>query len=419
MKAKLAGILLAIFFTGGLFAQQRCASIEHQQAMVRLHPELLQTYQNINDFISRKTAERSRPGMPAKDESTIIKIPVIVHVLYHTQDENIPDENIYRQLDALNRDYRRLNADTANTPSCFSRVAADCKISFELAKVDPYGSATTGIERIYTPVEQWIVDDDMKFASKQGADAWDPRSYLNIWVCNMRDVLGYSSLPGDPLNIDGVVIRTDVFNNAGTSGRYQLGRTAVHEVGHWLGLIHIWGDQDCGDDKVDDTPKQATFTAGCPGGTRVSCNNGPTGDMYMNYMDYTDDGCMNLFTAGQKDRMRSLFIPGGPRYTILSSKALGTPDVAEIPLPEEGPQWLTPRLYPNPATSQVILDLRYDARWVGKEIILTNITGQVIRRIKITATVERINITNLKPGVYFLQGNKDGKKIVQKLLKTE
>ncbi len=417
MKVFIVGLFFAHLGIRQAGAQLRCGSSQHREVMLRNHPELAETFQQINSFVGRQAAPSGQPAAGAKDESSVIKIPVIVHVLYHTQEENIPDEYINQQLDALNRDYRRLNSDSVNTPACFRAVATDTHFEFQLAQVDPQGRATTGIERVYTPVTYWQVDDKMKSSAQQGADGWDARYYLNIWVCNMRDVLGYSSMPGEPLNVDGVVIETNVFRNSGESGRYGLGRTAVHEIGHWLGLYHTWGDRDCGDDLVADTPTQATFTSGCPSGIRLSCQNAPTGDMYMNYMDYTDDPCMNLFTKGQSSRMRALFNPGGARYSILSSKALGIPTVSEIPSPQEGPRWLFPRLYPNPAHTQVILDLKYDARWVGRELQITSLSGQILKRIVIHATVVSIDISDLAPGIYVLHGQKPGTSLVQKLVK--
>ena len=198
-------------------------------------------------------------------------------------------------------------------PAVFKALAADCGIEFQLATVDPKGRATAGIIHKYTPITKWSMDDKIKSSSEMGDDGWDAKNYFNIWVGTLDQFLGYSSMPGDPVDKDGIVISNAAFGIK-SSGVYRQGRTVVHETGHWLGLKHLWGDTDCGDDGVDDTPKQATFTNGCPSAIRISCNNGPNGDMFVNYMDYVDDKVMVMFTAGQVARMQATL--AGPRSSI-------------------------------------------------------------------------------------------------------
>lgn len=249
-----------------------------------------------------------------------------------------------------------------------------------------------------------------------GDDAWDASSYLNIWVGTMDRLLGYSSMPGDPAAIDGVVISNTVFGIT-NSGIYDQGRTAVHEVGHWLGLRHLWGDANCGDDGVADTPKQQTFTNGCPSTVRTSCGNGPNGDMYMDYMDFTNDDCLVMFTQGQKQKMRTLFDYGGPRYSILSSKGLGIPTIDQFPLPDTPPQWLYIQIFPNPATTELTLNLEYDERWLGKQVQVINITGQVQMVKTINSKIQKLDVSQLAPGIYFLRAEKSGEKMMQKFIK--
>jgi hypothetical protein len=371
-----------------------------KQALIN-NPSLQYSQQRIENFIQSHTSHSST--INAKPGPSIITIPVIIHVLYHLPVENISDQAIQSQMDALNRDYRRSNSDSSNTPEYFKGVAADTKIQFELAKVDPTGKATNGIERTYTPVAKWMSDDNMKYSSQYGADGWDAASYLNIWVCSMNDLLGYASIMGEAKEKDGVVINYDVFNDVNDGGAYNSGRTAVHEIGHWLSLKHLWGDADCGDDAVSDTPKQSSYTAGCPGGIRTSCGNSPNGDMYMNYMDYTNDPCMNLFTNGQRDRMRSLFDEGGFRNSILSSKALGEPWVQNIPLADQVSIQIA-KVFPNPASAELTLDVSYDDQWIGKNITITNVTGQVLMQHTITSKTDKININRLNQGLYFIHG---------------
>ena len=258
----------------------------------------------------------------------------------------------------------------------------------------------------------------MKFSAEMGDDAWDPASYLNIWVCNMDLVAGYATFPGGETAKDGVVISTTAFGvNSGTPG-LDMGKTTVHEIAHWLGLRHIWGDQYCGDDGVDDTPKQAGYNVGCPTVIRPTCGNGPDGDMFMNYMDLTNDGCMNLFTKGQKARMQALFASGGARQSILSSKGLNLPLIMEAPGLSEDPRWLEARMYPNPANDRLYLDLSYDPRWLGKNIFVTNIQGQNVGNGVITSKVQAVDIHHLKPGFYFIAAKKDdGESIKMKFVK--
>jgi hypothetical protein len=157
-------------------------------------------------------------------------------------------------------------------------------------------------------------------------------------------VLGYSSLPGGPADKDGIVISSMVFGTFNTISPFNKGRTATHEIGHWLNLKHIWGDGFCGDDKVDDTPNQESANRGCPGGEKITCGTSAHGDMYMNFMDLTDDACMYMFTLGQKERMRALFAQGGPRNSLVTSKALndnGITAAAALPETVEGQSYFT------------------------------------------------------------------------------
>ena len=311
MKTGLIYTLMICIFANQLIAQKNCSTFIYQQQELSKDPSLKERMNAIEAF-TRQTIRTNSNILSRPSGLNIIKIPVVVHILYHRPYENISDEQVLSQIAALNRDYRRQNADSVNTPEVFKSLAADCEIEFQLAVSDSRRRSTTGIIRKYTPITTWDADDKMKFTAEMGDDAWDSKSYLNIWVCNLDRVAGYSSLPGGPENKDGVVIGFPAFGTFNTRPGYDMGKTAVHEVGHWLNLKHIWGDADCGDDLVDDTPKQSIYTVGCPSNIRISCGNGPNGNMYMNYMDFTDDGCMNMFTQGQKARMMAMFAAGDP-----------------------------------------------------------------------------------------------------------
>jgi hypothetical protein len=399
-------------------AQRACGSSEYLQREIGNNPNLPIQIDNVEKFIKSRLVNSQRDGIAARELQSVITIPVVVHILYHYRAEDVSDQQVASQLDMMNKCFRRLNADTANTPAVFRSRAADCGIEFRLAISDPQRRSTTGIIRKYTPITTWTNDDKVKYSAQMGDDAWDPQSYFNIWVCNLRNLAGYSSVPGGSPEKDGIVIDFADFGPTSAAG-YELGRTAVHETGHWLGLKHIWGDAYCGDDFVDDTPPQSTFTQGCPTGARTSCSNASLGgDMYMNYMDYTNDECINLFTEGQKTRMRALFDAGGTRFGILSSNGLNPPLVEESPLPDDPPRWLHPQLYPNPATSELVLDVSSDTRWLGKSLVIYNTNGQLVLQSTVSAKIQAINIAALKPGIYILSMSKeDGSYIKQKFVK--
>ena len=273
-------------------------------------------------------------------ERSLVIIPVVVHVVWNTNSENVSDARVMAQIDQLNLDYARSNSDAGSTPSAFTGVAANTDIQFCLAQRDPNGNATTGIERRQTSVSSFSTNDNVKRYNNGGLDAWPRDSYLNLWVCDLSGgLLGYSQFPGGPANTDGVVVEYGTVGSMtvpGTQNSFKYGRSATHEVGHWMNLRHIWGDDGngCnGSDQVADTPNQADENYGCPNFPHVSCSNGPNGDMFMNYMDYTNDLCMNLFTNGQADRMRSVFSPGGNRASILNSQGCIAPGGGSCAVP--------------------------------------------------------------------------------------
>jgi hypothetical protein len=415
MKTKLIIALIVLGITSGATAQRNCVTADYQQRELQKTPGLSANLNAIEKFTQQQiiSANQSREA-----QGIVIKIPVVVHVLYHLPHQNISDAQIHSQIAALNRDFRRRAADTSNTPAVFRSLAADVEIEFQLAISDPMRRYTTGIIRKYTPINEWDANDKMKFSSETGSDAWDTKQYLNIWVCSLDQVVGYSSVPGGPDNVDGVVIAYNAFGTINTMAGYNMGKTAVHEIGHWLNLKHLWGDSDCGDDLVGDTPKQSTYTVGCPSGTRISCSNAPYGNMYTNYMDFTEDACMNLFTHGQKARMRAMFAAGGPRNKILTSVGLSTPLIFESPLPEEPPKWLHAKFFPNPATTQITLDMSYDVRWVGKSISVSNLQGQTVMQVVVTSKVQTIDISRLQPGMYFFAAKReDGERFKGKFIK--
>jgi hypothetical protein len=296
-------LILLCLCTLSISAQIRnCGTMEHLEFLQSQDPMLEQRMQKNEYSLQQKIHNQ-----PESFSSTIITISVVVHVVYYTSTENISTAQVQSQIDVLNEDFRRLNADAINTPSAFQSLAADSEIEFCLASIDPNGNSTTGITRTSTSQSSFSTNDGVKYSSSGGVDAWNTSEYMNIWVCDISGgILGYAQFPGGNSSSDGIVCDYAYFGNTGTAtSPFNLGRTATHEVGHYLNLRHIWGDSNCGNDYCNDTPEHSGSNYGCPNypSTSSCSGNGSNGDMFMNYMDYTDDACMNMFSQDQKTRM--------------------------------------------------------------------------------------------------------------------
>jgi len=269
---------------------------------------------------------------PSVPPTEVITIPVVVHVVNYAPDPFlISDEKIHSQIVVLNKDFRKLNPDHLNTPDEFINLVADVGIEFRLATVDPDGNPTTGIIRSESNViagdgkevaHPNIEDRKLYFTDKGGQNAWPNDKYLNIWIADSSNrfgnlaLPGYANPPGSDPRIDGVVMDPRVFGTLEPLVPYNnLGRTATHEIGHWLNLIHIYaGEKNCDtSDLVDDTPNQYGSYSNNPIHPQVSCG---SNDMFMNFMDYVADDAMYMFTKGQKERMRALFNEGGLRREL-------------------------------------------------------------------------------------------------------
>ncbi len=269
----------------------------------------------------------------------VITIPTVVHVVYNNATQNISNSQIQSQIDVLNEDFRRLNNDITSAPSRFRGFSKDTRIEFCLASMDPNGDPTNGITRTSTNVTSFSSsgNNEMKFTSMGGKDAWPRNDYLNIWVVNLSGTtLGYAQFPGTgSAATDGVVIDYEYFGTTGTaSPPFDLGRTATHEVGHWLNLYHIWGDDGTacnGSDDIEDTPNQGGSSSGCPTSAPVSCSNaGLGGDMYVNYMDYSDDECLNMFTYWQYREMEATLYNSRSSLQNSDGCSTGNPPVANF-----------------------------------------------------------------------------------------
>lgn len=382
-----------------------------------------------DDYLSRLPGTNLRTfganNNPVANRDTIsgevIVVPVVVHVLYNKGAQNIPDAQIIAQIDALNRDFRRLNDDTMNTPAPFKSLAADTRIVFCLAKVDPKGYKTTGIERKFTNQTVFLADDQMKYSSKGGADAWDASKYLNIWVCDLFGrTLGYSTMPGGNPEVDGIVIQYGVFGyEQGVRAPYNKGRTLTHEMGHWLGLKHIWGDANelgCGSDDIDDTPPQSGSNSGCNTFPKLSdCSIDSNGDMFMNFMDFSDDGCMNLFTWGQSVRMRSQFAQGGPRNSILGSNLCDGSGAQDAPPSDD--ETLTIRVYPNPVVDKFTVESGLSGTGHTAVLTIYNMQGKLLLKKALQNKNETVSLSGYPNGLYLINITNGSKEKAFKILK--
>ncbi len=314
---------------GGPSSEVPCGTWEYHLSLLRQDRDyrrrFLAAQAQIHDYLDRGEAEfRLSPAI----------IPVVVHIVYNTPAQNLPDAIVQSQIAALNRDYSKSNADVSTVPAPYAPLVTDAQLQFQLAVRDASCAPTNGITRTPTSTTAFDIfnSDAVKSSSSGGADPWPADRYLNIWVCPaMPGQGGRSTMPGAPANVDGVIVNTVSFGQQMGSGN-PLGRVCNHEVGHYFSLFHLFGPSGCSwDDQVADTPTQAAYNTGCPTFPHVSCSNGPNGDMFMNFMDYTWDSCRVMFTAGQVARIQAAL--NGPRASLLSSDGLvqpPSPDVANL-----------------------------------------------------------------------------------------
>ncbi len=285
-------------------AKRSCGSQEVLERQLRETPELAIKMNQIEEFTQRAIAN---PSM-ARLVNGKIQIPVVVNVLYKTAAENISQAQIQSQIDVLNKDFNALNSDYNLVPTLFAGVKANVGISFVLDQVIRKSTTKTS----------WGTNDAMKKTAQGGLNPTSPTTKLNLWCCKIGGgILGYAQFPGGSSATDGVVIDSKYFGLSGTANYpYNLGRTGTHEVGHWLNLRHIWGDATCGSDLVTDTPTHNTANYGVPTYPHLSTCSGTPVEMTMNYMDYTDDRGMYMFSLGQKTRINALFVSGGARFSF-------------------------------------------------------------------------------------------------------
>ncbi len=314
-------------------------------------------------------------------------IPVVVHILYNDESQNISDDRVYSQIESLNNDFNALNSEINNIPDQFLGDIGQVGFNFCLVQQDLNGNPFSGINRVYTDVESFQgFSDNMKKSNEGGVDAWDTQTYLNIWVCNLSgNTLGFATMPGDVSDeLDGVVIDYLYFGiDILFTSPYNLGRTATHEIGHYFNLEHTFY-AGCSDwDGCDDTPPTSSPTYGCPTYPQTSCM---ANSMTMNFMDYTDDQCMGMFTQCQAQRMRSCLL--NSRSGLINNSSCTTSI--------EENYFSSSSFYPNPASN--FLNVYESYAYV--EII--DIMGRKITELKANQK-GRVNISKLNSGTYFLK----------------
>jgi hypothetical protein len=289
------------------------------------HPDKCGTIQYLNKKLQQNSVARTRYEQKRIEFNKMVSsrgfnntarlggtvyIPVVFHIVLPNPNI-VTDEQIQAQLDTLNRDFFGSNGDSVNIPSYFKPLYGKSNIQFCLAQRTPDGDATDGIERVVTSTSAFTIDDAVKHNYSGGSDSWNTAKYFNVWVCVLSNtLLGYSTMPnsGTAAADEGVVIEYRSLPG-GSFSNFSAGKTLTHETGHFFNLYHIWGNNSsgCSDgDDVDDTPNQNGSTSGCLSGIKTdNCTTGGNGIMYQNYMDYSDDACLVMFTPGQVDRMET------------------------------------------------------------------------------------------------------------------
>lgn len=407
MKKIYACAILALTVSINAFSQQseRCGHTRYMAEMEQKHPG----YGEYRKQLDEEIARIAREGVQRED-GELYRIPVVFHVVYRNDEQNVTDEKLFEQIDILNRDYGRLNEDTVNTRQEFLPVAASTGIEFYLAQWDPEGNPTNGITRTETSTNSfWLSMTNMKSTADGGKDAWDVNQYLNIWVCNMAIpilntpfILGFATPPNGAPNwpdgsgaeqpqYDGVVLHYEVVgsidNPDQTFASISKGRTATHEVGHYLGLRHIWGDGDCTeDDGLDDTPEAAEAQQQTCDYTTNTCTDATNDlpDQIENYMDYTDENCMNMFTLQQATAMR--YVVENFRGGLLLSNSDSRNHLSRL------------HAYPNPVED--MLHIRYEMN-LQQKLSVYSTDGKKV--IDVFLGSNTIDTSKFQPGMYYIR----------------
>lgn len=413
-------IFIFLIYTSTVLAQHKHCGTDHfLQRSLQENPH----FWEARKAIETQSENWIKENIGTANFRNNVQIPVVVHVVWNEDEENISEEQILSQIDVLNQDFNATNTDLDNVPANFQHLIADIEIEFCLASTDPEGNPTNGITRRFTTVENIAFkfggqfQRRVKYENLGGADAWNPLEYLNIWVSGSdMSFVGDATFPGQTFpEEEGVVIDYRFFGTTGAAADNQpnhLGRTATHEVGHYLNLQHLWGTFSFGcsdDDGVWDTPNQENFYFGCPNQGRESC--GST-DMFMNFMNFSFDECLYFFTEGQKWRMLAAI--NGPRSSLLSSGACGG-TAAAVPsiLANEY------TVYPNPASNILNVYIQNISQLEFLELFSTDY--KIVRgpAFLVPGKLHQLDLTHVPAGIYILHIRLGGESIYEKLVITK
>ncbi len=418
---------LVVHTGNSLFAQEtriRCGAAIGDQAMKAKDP----AYKESRERLEQKMQEQLSSARVSRllDGSEPLIIQVVVHVIHNNTNNtigggfnsNISEEQIRSQIRILNEDFRR----KTNTPGFNNNlVGTDMNIEFRLATKDPSGNPTNGITRHYSS-ESYTYDLDER---KKLADiaSWPTDCYLNIWVTNLSPgLLGYAQFPDDTnmdglddqngyTSTDGILVGYQYFGEGGAvqSTTYNKGRTTTHEVGHWLGLLHIWGDSYCGNDYVSDTPTAEDSNEGSCSSITSTCAGRSTRNMIENYMDYSPDRCMNIFTVGQKQRVAQALTLSPRRIRLVEcSQNIINPPQSETLLVEVRTN--SSKQYTFKTIFKDIQDIRIEiVDRLGRRLYLDE------KQKQNSGTLYDINLEGYALGVYYVKISTNTETLVRKI----
>jgi len=421
-------LIISIFLFQTGYSQQAFRKFATQKVHKRLmkeYPELIRV-QNEIDFLSRKKNHKIKQK---------VTLPLVFHVLHSNPVEQISEEQIISQIQALNRDFTDKGPKdehlALNKEGFGEIIAGDTNIEFCLASEDPIGKKTSGINYFNVSKTNWSTDDEMKEEMTEGVSPWDPSRYINIWICGLDDnISGYAQMPWGPQSTDGIVID---YRFVGTMGivkaPYDQGKTLTHLMGNYLGLYDLWSEGNkCVDDYVKDTPIHNTPNYRCPEYKHISLCEGLPVEMTMNFMDNTNDACMYMFTKGQLSRMHAILAEGGARFSLTEArvKCKKNPQIQEQP-DDISDQSFTPvnvnllEIFPNPVNDEMTLKLDSKSE-VQSSLRIFDSTGRLIYQWEwnvVNGTQShQINCETWPNGLYLIQIDLRDEVISERVLLT-